>query len=181
MNYYAGFFLILCEDEDPSGELAFKLLYLFMTKEWYVNDYITGTVIIDKGNYENPNKVEKKYEEEKYSIISLYMREYLIIRSINNKLCDNMTFFNNNTIEYLKQQNLPFITTKLLLGLANLDIYMIRKIFFLILLVKDCKIFFDIANFAVNNFPPPNNKKENEIIVYYNNDFFPKFGKGYTK
>ena len=181
MNYYAGFFLILCEDEDPSGELAFKLLYLFMTKEWYVNDYITGTVIIDKGNYENPNKVEKKYEEEKYSIISLYMREYLIIRSINNKLCDNMTFFNNNTIEYLKQQNLPFITTKLLLGLANLDIYMIRKIFFLILLVKNCKIFFDIANFAVNNFPPPNNKKENEIIVYYNNDFFPKFGKGYTK
>lgn len=181
MNSYAGFFLILCKEEDPSGKLAFELLYLFMTKEWYVNDYITGTVIIDKGNYKNPNKVEKKYEEEKYSIISFYMGEYLIIRSINNKLYDNMTFFNNNTIEYLKQQNILFFTPKLLFGLANLDIYMIRKIFFLILLVKNCKIFFDIANFAVNIFPPANNKEENELIVYYNDDLFPKFVKRYTK
>lgn len=178
MSFYAGFFLILCKDEDSSGKLAFELLYLFMTKEWWVNDYITGTVIIDKGNYENPNKVEKKYKEEKYSIISFYMGEYLIIRSINNKLCDNMTFFNNNTIEYLKQP-LPFIS--LLMGLKNLDINMIRKIFFLILLVKNCKIFFDIANFAVNVFPQSNNKKEHKLVVYYNNDLFPKFVKMYTK
>ena len=109
------------------------------------------------------------------------MGELLIIRSIKNKLCDNMTFFNNNTIEYLKQQNLPFITTKLLLGLANLDIYMIRKIFFLILLVKNCKIFFDIANFAVNVLPPSNNKKGDEFVIYYNYDLFPKFVKMYTK
>lgn len=179
MNFYAGFFLILCKDEDPSGKLAFKLLYLFMTKEWWVNDYITGTVIIDKGNYENPNKVEKKYEEEKYSIISFYMGEYLIIRSINNKLCDNMTFFNNNTIEYLKQQSFTFI--RLLLGLVDLNINMIRKIFFLILLVKNCKIFFDIANFAGNVFPTSNSKEEDELVDYYNNDLFPEFVKKYTK
>ena len=181
MSFYAGFFLILCKEEDPSGKLAFELLYLFMTKKWGVNDYITGTVIIDKGNYENPNKVEKKYKEEKYSIISFYMGEYLIIQSIHNKLYDNMTFFNNNTIEYLKQQSTLFLTPKLLLGLANLDIYMIRKIFFLILLVKNCKIFFDIANFAVNIFPPANNKEKNEPVAYYNNDLFPKFVKRYTK
>lgn len=179
MNFYAGFFLILCKDEDPSGKLAFKLLYLFMTKEWWVNDYITGTVIIDKGNYENPNKVEKKYEEEKYSIISFYMGEHLIIRSINNKLCDNITFLEENTIEYLKQ-NL-FLSLKLLFGLVNLNIKIIRKIFFLILLVKNCKIFFDIANFAVNVFPPLNNKKDYELVIYYNNDLFSKFVERYTK
>ena len=179
MNFYAGFFLILCKDEDPSGKLAFKLLYLFMTKEWWVNDYITGTVIIDKGNYENPNKVEKKYEEEKYSIISFYMGEHLIIRSINNKLCDNITFLEENTIEYLKQ-NL-FLSLKLLFGLVNLNIKIIRKIFFLILLVKNCKIFFDITNFAVNVFPPVNNKKDYELVIYYNNDLFPEFVKRYTK
>ena len=109
------------------------------------------------------------------------MGEYLIMRSIHNKLCDNMTFFNNNTIEDLKQQSILFFTPKLLFGLANLDIYMIRKIFFLILLIKNCKIFFDIANFAVKVFPPSNNKKEDELIVYYNDDLFPKFVKMYTK
>ena len=179
MSFYTGFFLILCEKEDPSGKLAFELLYLFMTKEWWVNDYITGTVIIDKGNYENPNNVEKRYEKKKYSIISFYMGEHLIIRSINNKLCDNMTFLEEDTIEYLKQ-NL-FLSIKLLFGLVNLNINLIRKIFFLILLVKNCKIFFDIANFAVNVFPPLNNKKDYELVIYYNNDLFPEFVKRYTK
>ena len=178
MNFYAGFFLILCKDEDPSGKLAFELLYLFMTKEWGVNDYITGTVIIDKGNYENPNNIEKRYEEEKYSIISFYMVEYLIIRLINNKICDNMTFLKEEDKEYLK---VPNIFLPLLLGLVNLNINIIRKIFFLILLVKNCKIFFDIANFAGNVFPPLNNKKEHELVEYYNNDLFPEFVKRYTK
>ena len=178
MNFYAGFFLILCKDEDPSGKLAFELLYLFMTKEWGVNDYITGTVIIDKGNYENPNNIEKRYEEEKYSIISFYMVEYLIIRLINNKICDNMTFLKEEDKEYLK---VPNIFLPLLLGLVNLNINIIRKIFFLILLVKNCKIFFDIANFAVNVLPPSNNKKGDEFVIYYNYDLFPKFVKMYTK
>ena len=178
MNFYAGFFLILCKDEDPSGKLAFELLYLFMTKEWYVNDYITGTVIINEGTFKNKKNVEKKYVEEKYSIISFYMGELLIIRSIKNKLCDNMTFLKENTIEDLKR-NSPFIS--LLLGLVDLNINMIRKIFFLILLVKNCKIFFDIANFAVNVFSPLNNKKEHELVEYYNNDLFPEFVKRYTK
>ena len=178
MSFYAGFFLILCKEEDTSGKLAFELLYLFMTKEWGVNDYITGTAIINEGNYENPNNVEKKYVEEKYSIISFYMDEYLIIRSINSKICDNVTFLKKNTIEDLKQ-NSPFI--KLLLGLKNLDINMIKKIFFLILLVKNCKIFFDIANFAVNVFPSPNNKEEYKLVEYYNNDLFPEFVKRYTE
>ena len=178
MNFYTGFFLILCKDEDPSGELAFKLLYLFMTKEWSVNDYITGTVIINEGTYKNKKNVEKKYVEEKYSIISFYMGENLIILSIDNKLCDNMTFLEEEDKEYLKQR-LPFIN--LLLGLINLDTNMIRKIFFLILLVKNCKIFFDIANFAGNVFSPPNNKKEYELVDYYNNDLFPEFVKMYTK
>ena len=178
MSLYAGFFLILCKDEDPSGELAFKLLYLFMTKEWSVNDYITGTVIINEGTYKNKKNVEKKYVEEKYSIISFYMGENLIILSIDNKLCDNMTFLEEEDKEYLKQR-LPFIN--LLLGLINLDTNMIRKIFFLILLVKNCKIFFDIANFAGNVFSPPNNKKEYELVDYYNNDLFPEFVKMYTK
>ena len=178
MNVYAGFFLILCEKEDPSGKLAFELLYLFMTKKWWVNDYITGTVIIDKGNYENPNKVEKKYEEEKYSIISFYMDEFLIIRSINNKICDNMTFLKEEDKEDLKVQ---ILFQSLLSGLRNLDINMIKKIFFLILLVKNCKIFFDIANFAVDFFPPPNNKEEYDPVDYYNKDLFPKFVEWYTK
>ena len=149
-----------------------------MTKEWGVNDYITGTVIIDKGNYENPNNIEKRYEEEKYSIISFYMVEYLIIRLINNKICDNMTFLKEEDKEYLK---VPNIFLPLLLGLVNLNINIIRKIFFLILLVKNCKIFFDIANFAGNVFPPLNNKKEHELVEYYNNDLFPEFVKRYTK
>ena len=178
MNFYAGFFLILCKDEDPSGKLAFELLYLFMTKEWYVNDYITGTVIINEGTFKNKKNVEKKYVEEKYSIISFYMGENLIIRSIDNKLYDNMSFLKENTIEDLKR-NSPFI--RLLLGLVDLNINMIRKIFFLILLVKNCKIFFDIANFAGNVFSPPNNKKEYELVDYYNNDLFPEFVKMYTK
>ena len=178
MSFYAGFFLILCKDEDPSGKLAFELLYLFMTKEWGVNDYITGTVIIDKGNYENPNNIEKRYEEEKYSIISFYMVEYLIIRLINNKICDNMTFLKEEDKEYLK---VPNIFLPLLLGLVNLNINIIRKIFFLILLVKNCKIFFDIANFAVNVLPPSNNKKGDEFVIYYNYDLFPKFVKMYTE
>ena len=98
MSFYAGFFLFLCKDEDPSGKLAFELLYLFMTKEWYVNDYITGTVIINEGTFKNKKNVEKKYVEEKYSIISFYMGENLIIRSIDNKLYDNMSFLKENTI-----------------------------------------------------------------------------------
>ena len=89
-----------------------------------------------------------------------------------------MTFLEEEDKEYLKQR-LPFIN--LLLGLINLDTNMIRKIFFLILLVKNCKIFFDIANFAVNIFPPANNKKEYELVDYYNNDLFPEFVKMYTK
>lgn len=107
------------------------------------------------------------------------MGEHLIIRSINNKLCDNITFLEENTIEYLKQ-NL-FLSLKLLFGLVNLNIKIIRKIFFLILLVKNCKIFFDITNFAVNVFPPVNNKKDYELVIYYNNDLFPEFVKRYTK
>ena len=178
MSLYAGFFLFLCKDEDPSGKLAFELLYLFMTKEWYVNDYITGTVIINEGTFKNKKNVEKKYVEEKYSIISFYMGENLIIRSIDNKLYDNMSFLKENTIEDLKR-NSPFI--RLLLGLVDLNINMIRKIFFLILLVKNCKIFFDIANFTVNVFSPSNNKKEHELVEYYNNDLFPEFVKRYTK
>ena len=178
MSLYAGFFLFLCKDEDPSGKLAFELLYLFMTKEWYVNDYITGTVIINEGTFKNKKNVEKKYVEEKYSIISFYMGENLIIRSIDNKLYDNMSFLKENTIEDLKR-NSPFI--RLLLGLVDLNINMIRKIFFLILLVKNCKIFFDIANFAGNVFSPPNNKKEYELVDYYNNDLFPEFVKMYTE
>ena len=178
MNFYAGFFLILCKDKDSSGKLAFELLYLFMTKEWYVNDYITGTVIINEGTFKNKKNVEKKYVEEKYSIISFYMGENLIIRSIDNKLYDNMSFLKENTIEDLKR-NSPFI--RLLLGLVDLNINMIRKIFFLILLVKNCKIFFDIANFTVNVFSPSNNKKEHDLVEYYNNDLFPEFVKRYTK
>ena len=149
-----------------------------MTKEWCVNDYITGIAIMNEGTYETPKNEEKKYVEEKYSIISFYMGENLIIRSIDNKLYDNMTFLKEEDKEHLKGKAI-FIS--LFFGLKNLNIDMIRKIFFLILLVKNCKIFFDIANFAVNIFPPPNNKKENEIIVYYNNDLFPKFVKMYTK
>ena len=178
MNIYAGFFLILCEKEDPSGKLAFELLYLFMTKKWWVNDYITGTVIIDEGKNKNPHYVEKKYVEEKYSIISFYMDEFLIIRSINNKICDNMTFLKEEDKEDLKVQ---ILFQSLLSGLRNLDINMIKKIFFLILLVKNCKIFFDIANFAVNFFPPPNNEEEYDPVDYYNKDLFPKFVKSYTK
>lgn len=76
MNFYAGFFQLLCQNIDKSEELAFKLLYLFMTKEWDVNDYITGTVIINKGDYQNPNNVEKKYTAAKYSIILFYFILY---------------------------------------------------------------------------------------------------------
>ena len=178
MNLYAGFFLILCKDKDFSGELAFKLLYLFMTKEWSVNDYITGTVIIDKGNYEKPNKVEKKYAEKKYNIISFYMNDFLITRLIDNKICDNITFLKEEDKEDLKERD---IFIPVLIGLRNLDINMIRKIFFLILLVKNCKIFFDIVNFAVNVFSQPNNKEEDELVIYYNNDLFPEFVEMYTK
>ena len=106
------------------------------------------------------------------------MGENLIIRSIDNKLYDNMSFLKENTIEDLKR-NSPFI--RLSLGLVDLNINMIRKIFFLILLVKNCKIFFDIANFTVNVFSPSNNKKEHELVEYYNNDLFPEFVKRYTK
>ena len=106
------------------------------------------------------------------------MVEYLIIRLINNKICDNMTFLKEEDKEYLK---VPNIFLPLLLRLKNLDINMIRKIFFLILLVKNCKIFFDIANFAGNVFPPSNNKEEDELVDYYNNDLFPEFVKRYTK
>ena len=178
MNFYAGFFLILCKDEDPSGKLAFELLYLFMTKEWYVNDYITGTVIINEGTYEKPNNKEKKYVEEKYNIISFYMNDFLITRLIDNKICDNITFLKEEDKEDLKERD---IFIPMLIGLKNLDINMIRKIFFLILLVKNCKIFFDIANFAVNVLPPSNNKKGDEFVIYYNYDLFPKFVKMYTK
>ena len=178
MNFYAGFFLILCKDKDFSGELAFKLLYLFMTKEWSVNDYITGTVIIDKGNYEKPNKVEKKYAEKKYNIISFYMNDFLITRLINNKICDNMTFLKEEDKEHLKGKAI-FIS--LFFGLKNLNIDMIRKIFFLILLVKNCKIFFDIVNFVVNVSPQPNNKEEDEFAACYNNDLFHEFVTRYTE
>ena len=178
MNFYAGFFLILCKDEDPSGKLAFELLYLFMTKEWGVNDYITGTTIINEGTYEKPNNKEKKYVEEKYNIISFYMNDFLITRLIDNKICDNITFLKEEDKEDLKERD---IFIPMLIGLKNLDINMIRKIFFLILLVKNCKIFFDIANFAVNVLPPSNNKKGDEFVIYYNYDLFPKFVKMYTK
>ena len=106
------------------------------------------------------------------------MDEFLIIRSINNKICDNMTFLKEEDKEDLKVQ---ILFQSLLSGLRNLDINMIKKIFFLILLVKNCKIFFDIANFAGNVFSPPNNKKEYELVDYYNNDLFPEFVKMYTK
>ena len=178
MSFYAGFFLILCKDEDPSGKLAFELLYLFMTKEWGVNDYITGTTIINEGTYEKPNNKEKKYVEEKYNIISFYMNDFLITRLIDNKICDNITFLKEEDKEDLKERD---IFIPMLIGLKNLDINMIRKIFFLILLVKNCKIFFDIANFAVNVLPPSNNKKGDEFVIYYNYDLFPKFVKMYTK
>ena len=178
MSFYAGFFLILCKDEDPSGKLAFELLYLFMTKEWGVNDYITGTTIINEGTYEKPNNKEKKYVEEKYNIISFYMNDFLITRLIDNKICDNITFLKEEDKEDLKERE---IFIPMLIGLKNLDINMIRKIFFLILLVKNCKIFFDIANFAVNVLPPSNNKKGDEFVIYYNYDLFPKFVKMYTE
>ena len=178
MSFYAGFFLILCEKEDPSGELAFKLLYLFMTKEWCVNDYITGKTIINEGNYENPKNEEKKYVEEKYNIISFYMKDFLIERLINNKICDNMTFLKEEDKESLKEKAI-FIS--LFHGLRKLDTNMIKKIFFLILLVKNCKIFFDIVNFAVNVFSQPNNKEEDELVIYYNYDLFPKFVERYTE
>ena len=106
------------------------------------------------------------------------MVEYLIIRLINNKICDNITFLKEEDKEDLKERD---IFIPMLIGLKNLDINMIRKIFFLILLVKNCKIFFDIANFAGNVFSPPNNKKEYELVDYYNNDLFPEFVKMYTK
>ena len=178
MNFYAGFFLILCKDEDPSGKLAFELLYLFMTKEWGVNDYITGTTIINEGTYEKPNNKEKKYVEEKYNIISFYMNDFLITRLINNKICDNMTFLKEEDKEHLKGKAI-FIS--LFFGLKNLNIDMIRKIFFLILLVKNCKIFFDIVNFVVNVSPQPNNKEEDEFAACYNNDLFHEFVKRYTE
>lgn len=178
MNLYAGFFLILCKNEDSSGKLAFELLYPFMTKEWCVNDYITGKIIINEGNYENPKNEEKKYVEEKYNIISFYMKDFLIERLINNKICDNMTFLKEEDKESLKEKAI-FIS--LFHGLRKLNINMIRKIFFLILLVKNCKIFFDIVNFAVNVFPQPNNKEEDELVIYYNYDLFPKFVEMYTK
>ena len=178
MSFYAGFFLILCKDEDPSGKLAFELLYLFMTKEWCVNDYITGIAIMNEGTYETPKNEEKKYVEEKYNIISFYMNDFLITRLIDNKICDNITFLKEEDKEDLKERD---IFIPMLIGLKNLDINMIRKIFFLILLVKNCKIFFDIANFAGNVFPPLNNKKEHELVEYYNNDLFPEFVKRYTK
>ena len=178
MSFYAGFFLILCKDEDPSGKLAFELLYLFMTKEWGVNDYITGTTIINEGTYEKPNNKEKKYVEEKYNIISFYMNDFLITRLIDNKICDNITFLKEEDKEDLKERD---IFIPMLIGVKNLDINMIRKIFFLILLVKNCKIFFDIANFAVNVLPPSNNKKGDEFVIYYNYDLFPKFVKMYTE
>ena len=178
MSFYAGFFLILCEKEDPSGKLAFELLYLFMTKEWGVNDYITGTTIINEGTYDKPNNKEKKYVEEKYNIISFYMNDFLITRLINNKICDNMTFLKEEDKEHLKGKAI-FIS--LFFGLKNLNIDMIRKIFFLILLVKNCKIFFDIVNFVVNVSPQPNNKEEDEFAACYNNDLFHEFVKRYTE
>ena len=178
MSFYAGFFFFFFKDEDPSGKLAFELLYLFMTKEWGVNDYITGTTIINEGTYEKPNNKEKKYVEEKYNIISFYMNDFLITRLIDNKICDNITFLKEEDKEDLKERD---IFIPMLIGLKNLDINMIRKIFFLILLVKNCKIFFDIANFAVNVLPPSNNKKGDEFVIYYNYDLFPKFVKMYTE
>ena len=178
MNFYAGFFLILCKDKDSSGKLAFELLYLFMTKEWCVNDYITGIAIMNEGTYETPKNEEKKYVEEKYNIISFYMNDFLITRLIDNKICDNITFLKEEDKEDLKERD---IFIPMLIGLKNLDINMIRKIFFLILFVKNCKIFFDIANFAVNVLPPSNNKKGDEFVIYYNYDLFPKFVKMYTK
>jgi len=178
MNFYAGFFLILCKDKDSSGKLAFELLYLFMTKEWCVNDYITGIAIMNEGTYETPKNEEKKYVEEKYNIISFYMNDFLITRLIDNKICDNITFLKEEDKEDLKERD---IFIPMLIGLRNLDINMIRKIFFLILFVKNCKIFFDIANFAVNVLPPSNNKKGDEFVIYYNYDLFPKFVKMYTK
>lgn len=58
---------------------------------------------------------------------------------------------------------------------------MIRKIFFLILLVKNCRIFFDIVNFAVNVSSPPLNKEENDFLNYYDKEFFSNFVKKYTE
>ena len=178
MNFYAGFFLILCKDEDPSGKLAFELLYLFMTKKWAINDYITGTVVEDNGNYGNPHFVERKYEKENYSIISFYMNNFMIARLVANKIIDNNTFLSE---DYKKDCKEGLILLPLFVGLKSIKIPMIRKIFFLILLVKNCKIFFDIANFAVNICPPANNKEEYELVDYYNNDLFPEFVKMYTK
>lgn len=178
MSFYAGFFLILCKDEDSSGKLAFELLYLFMTKKWAINDYITGTVVEDNGNYGNPHFVERKYEKENYSIISFYMNNFMIARLVANKIIDNNTFLSE---DYKKDCKEGLILLPLFVGLKSIKIPMIRKIFFLILLVKNCKIFFDIANFAVNVFPPPNNKKEYKLVIYYNNDLFPEFVKRYTK
>lgn len=177
MNFYAGFFQLLCQDTDMSGELAFQLLYLFMTKEWDVNDYITDTVITNEGDYQNPNNVEKKYTEAKYSIISFYIKEFLIIQSIANKLCDKITFGEDNSTKRKFFQ--PF-TINLLVGLKILNIDMIRKIFFLILLVKNCRIFFDIVNFAVNVSSPPLNNDEEDILIYYDKEYFPNFVKQYT-
>lgn len=178
MNFYAGFFQLLCQDIDKSGKLAFQLLYLFMTKEWDVNDYITDTVITNEGDYQNPKNVENKYTAAKYSIISFYMKDFLIIQSITNNLFDKITFLKDNNIKKEIKQTFTF---RLLLGLRPLNIDMIGKILFLILLVKNCKIFFDIANFAINSYPPPNNQDDSAIVRYYQKDFFPQVSAKYTE
>lgn len=169
MNFYAGFFFILCEDKDPLGELAFKLLYLFMTKKWKVNNYITNKVIEQKETFSNLGCEEKKYTKDMYSIISFYMDKFLILKLVNNILYDNIPFdkekYNeNNILKDSFPKNFLF-SHPLFISLKNLDTNMIKKIFFLILFVKNCKIFFDIVNFAVKFFPLRNNKED--FLLYY--------------
>jgi hypothetical protein len=106
------------------------------------------------------------------------MKDFLIIQSITNNLFDKITFLKDNNIKKAIKQT---FTLRLLLGLRPLNIDMIRKIFFLILLVKNCKIFFDIANFAINSYPPPNNQDDSAIVRYYQKDFFPQVSAKYTE
>ena len=187
MNFYAGFFFILCEDEDPSGELAFNLLSFFMTKKWEVNNYIINKVIISKENSKKSICDQKKEEDTKYSIMSFYRDDFLILNSITDTLYDNIPLdksrFNDETINQIKMCFLQWF-----MGYVCLDMNMVKKIFFFILLFKNCKIFFDIANFAAKFFLPLNNRIDLDLSSFYlgnigfnNSGLFSHVCKRYTK
>lgn len=184
MNFYAGFFFILCKDEDSSGQVAFKLLYLFMTKEWPVNKYLAGTVTIDKGTYKNPNWENLIYDKEYYSFLSFFGNDYVIERLVSYKIIDNIPFYS----EYGKRKlNEGGIFISYLVGLGKISIPMIKRLFFLIFLVKNCKIFFDILNLAAKFINPPNFEYDDKYLEYYTNqhdasvDFYDEFNKKYSE